>query len=106
MKVKVLKVFSDGKRLYYENEILDITHERVDYFNSSSHGLLVEVIDEKEKSSVRQQDGGPLEYLQKYPATEEYLSSLTKKKLVEIADERGISLDIKMTKAEMIKELM
>ena len=43
---------------------------------------------------------------QEYPATEEYLSSLTKKKLVEIADERGISLDIKMTKAEMIKELM
>lgn len=94
MKVKVLKLFSDGNRLYYENEIVDITNERVEYFNSSSNGLLVKVI-----------KGEVIKEVKTMPTKSE-LEKINKKKLVEIADERGIRLDTNMTKAEMIKELV
>lgn len=46
MKVKVLKLFGDGKRLYEVNQVIEITKERYEEFNSTSHGLLVEEIKE------------------------------------------------------------
>lgn len=92
MKAKILKTFSADKRLYHENQIVDIEDERFEFYNSSSHGLLVEMIDNDVDGIDNQ---GEIK-----------LETMTKKKLVEIASERGISLDIKMIKAEMIKELM
>jgi len=84
MKVKVLRKFRDKytKEIYETGQIIDITHERYEEINSTAHGVLVEKIQEVD------------------------FDSMTKKELVEYAKEKGIELDMKMTKAEMIKELM
>lgn len=52
------------------------------------------------------QDGGTNDYLDKYTVTEEYLSSMTKKELVELAKEKDINLNMRMTQKEMIEELI
>ena len=84
MKVKVLKKFRDKytKELYTKGQIIDVTNERYEEINSTAHGVLVEKIQEVD------------------------FDSMTKKELVEYAKEKGIDLDISMTKKEMIKELM
>lgn len=84
MKAKVLRKFRDKytKEIYETGQIIDITHERYEEINSTAHGILVEKLDEIE------------------------LGSMTKKELVEYAKNKGIELDMRMTKAEMLKELM
>jgi hypothetical protein len=84
MKVKVLRNFRDKytKKLYKKGQIIDVTNERYEEINSTAHGVLVEKIQEVD------------------------FDSMTKKELVEYAKEKGIDLDMSMTKKEMIKELM
>ncbi len=84
MKVRVLRRFRDKytKKIYGIGEIIEVTNERYEEINSTAHGILVEKLDEID------------------------LGSMTKKELVEYAKNKGIELDMRMTKAEMIKELM
>ena len=84
MKVKVLRRFKDKytKQVYDKGKIIEVTNERYEEINSTAHGILVEKLDEID------------------------LGSMTKKELVEYAKNKGIELDMRMTKAEMIKELM
>lgn len=49
MKVKALKLFGDGKRLYHEGEVFEQTEEWVDMINSTPHAPLVEVLEAKQK---------------------------------------------------------
>lgn len=46
MKVKALKLFGDGKRLYEEGEIAEMSSGEVEILNSTSNGPLVEIITE------------------------------------------------------------
>ena len=84
MKVKVVRRFRDKytKKLYKKGQIIEVTNERYEEINSTAHGILVEKLDEID------------------------LGSMTKKELVEYAKNKGIELDMRMTKAEMLKELM
>ena len=84
MRVRVVKKFIDKytKEVYETGQIIDITHERYEEINSTAHGVLVEKLDEIN------------------------LESMTKKELVEYAKNKGIELNMRMTKAEMLKELM
>lgn len=84
MKVKVIKKFIDKytKEVYEIGQIIEVAHERYEEINSTAHGILVEKLDEID------------------------LGSMTKKELVEYAKNKGIELDMRMTKAEMLKELM
>ena len=84
MKVKVVRGFRDKytKKLYKKDQIIEVTNERYEEINSTAHGILVEKLDE---INVR---------------------SMTKKELVEYAKNKGIELDMRMAKAEMLKELM
>lgn len=84
MKVKVLRKFRDKytKEIYETGQIIDITHERYEEINSTAHGILVEKVEEIN------------------------FESMTKKELAEYAKNKGIKLNMKMTKEEMIKELM
>lgn len=99
MKVKVLKKFRDKhtKVLNKKGDIIEISKERVEEINSTSHGVLVREIKE---------DGTPSDYLDKYEGTEDYYNELTKKELRDIAEEKGIKFSSKTTKKEMIKELL
>ena len=84
MKVKVIKKFIDKytKEVYEIGQIIEVANERYEEINSTAHGILVEKLDEID------------------------LGSMTKKELIEHAKNKGIELDIRMTKAEMLKELM
>lgn len=84
MKARVLRRFKDKytKKIYEKGDIIEVDNERYEEINSTAHGILVEKLDEID------------------------LGSMTKKELVEYAKEKGIELDMKMTKAEMIEELM
>jgi hypothetical protein len=84
MKVKVLRKFRDKytKQVYDKGRIIEVTNERYEEINSTAHGILVEKLDEID------------------------LGSMTKKELVEYAKNKGIELDMRMAKAEMLKELM
>ena len=54
---------------------------------------------------TEREDGDWKDYLQKYPATEEYLSSYTKKELQAMLDDKGIEYNPRQTKTELIKLL-
>ncbi len=84
MRVKVLKRFKDKytKKIYEIGEIIEVTNERYEEINSTTHGILVEKVEEIN------------------------FESMTKKELAEYAKNKGIKLNVKMTKEEMIKELM
>lgn len=85
MKVRVLKRFKDKytKEIYKVGQIIDITHERYEEMNSTAYGVLVKAIEENKN-----------------------LEDMTKKEIIEYAESKGIELNPRMTKAEMIKELM
>lgn len=84
MKVKVLRKFRDKytKQVYDKGQIIEVSNERYEEINSTAHGILVEKLDEID------------------------VRSMTKKELVEYAKNKGIELDMRMAKAEMLKELM
>lgn len=98
MKVKVLRTFAFNKNLYSAGKEAEFQKEEVEHINSASHKMLVKVIDMDDKGEPEQASDDIL--------TEQSLEKLTKKKLVEIAKEKGIQLDEAMTKKEMIKELI
>ena len=82
MRVKVLRNFRDKytKALHKKDSILEVDKGRFEEINSTPFGILVEEIN--------------TDY-----------ESMTKKELIEYAKQKGIELDMKMTKSEMIKEL-
>ena len=84
MKARVLRRFKDKytKKIYEKGDIIEVDNERYEEINSTAHGILVEKLDEID------------------------LGSMTKKELVEYAKNKGIELNMRMTKAEMLKELM
>lgn len=84
LKARVLRRFRDKytKKNYEKGDIIEVDNERYEEINSTAHGILVEKLDEID------------------------LGSMTKKELVEYAKNKGIELDMRMTKAEMLKELM
>lgn len=84
MKARVLRRFKDKytKKIYEKGDIIEVDNERYEEINSTAHGILVEKLDEIN------------------------LGSMTKKELVEYAKNKGIELDMRMTKAKMIEELM
>lgn len=51
------------------------------------------------------EDGGYKDYLQKHPATDDYLSSFTKKELQVMLEDKGIEYSSRQTKNELIKLL-
>lgn len=85
MKAKVIKKFIDKytKEVYEIGQIIEVANERYEEINSTAHGILVEKVEDDID-----------------------LSNMTKKELVEYAKNKGIELDMRMTKAEMLKELM
>lgn len=95
----MLRQFKDKhtKVLHKKGDIIEISNERYEEINSTSHGVLVKEIKE---------DGAPSDYLDKYEVTEDYYNELTKKELRDIAEEKGIKFSSKTTKKEMIKELL
>ena len=54
---------------------------------------------------TKEQDGDWKDYLQKYPATYEYLSSFTKKELQAMLEDKGIEYNSRQTKNELIELL-
>ncbi len=84
LKVKVIKKFIDKytKEVYEIGQIIDVANERYEEINSTAHGILVKKVEEIN------------------------FESMTKKELVEYAKNKGIELNMKMTKEDMIKELM
>lgn len=99
MKVKTVRKFKDlkARKMRSVGEVFEVTKERFEGINSTAHGVLVEAVN---------RDGDWEDYAEKYPLTEEWLSSMTKKEIIKHAGEKGIKLDMKMTKQEMIKELI
>lgn len=85
MKVKVLRRFRDKytKKIYEKGKIIEVTKERYEEINSTSFNVLVEEV----KETID-------------------FNNMTKKEIVEYAKGKGIALDMKMTKAEMVKELV
>ena len=85
MKATVVSKFRDkySKDIYEEGEIIEVSKERFVEINSTPYGVLVE---EMKKG---------LDY-----------DEMTKKEIVEHAEEKGIELNMRMTKEEMVKELM
>ena len=85
MKVKVLRRFKDKytKQLYDKGQIIEVSNERYEEINSTAHGILVKAIEE-----------------------EINFENMTKKELLEYAKSKGMELDSKLTKKELIKELM
>jgi len=92
MKVKVLRNFRDKytKKLYKKGQIIDVTNERYEEINSTAHGVLVKAIEE----------------INAEPGQKVNFEDMTKKEIIEYAKSKGVELNTRMTKAEMIKELM
>jgi len=92
MKVKVLRNFRDKytKKLYKKGQIIDVTNERYEEINSTAHGVLVKAIEE-----INAESGQKVNF-----------EDMTKKEIIEYAKSKGVELNTRMTKAEMIKELM
>ena len=91
MKVKVIKQFKDKytKVLHKKDSMLEIDRGRFEEINSTPFGLLVEEIKED----------GEIDYIA--------LEKMNKDNIVKYAKEvMDIELDMKMTKKEMIKELI
>lgn len=84
MKVKVLQKFRDNKLkcIHNEDDVIEISKERYEELNSVSPDL-VEAIEEE---SVN-------------------FDSMTKKEIVKFAEDKGIDLNMRMTKKEMVEEL-
>jgi len=55
MKVKALKLFNDlkSKKLRKAGEIFEVTPKRAEELNSSPHGVLIEVIEEKAEAKPK-----------------------------------------------------
>ena len=85
MKIRVLRRFRDKytKKIYEKGDIIEVDNERYEEINSTAHGVLVQSVEKKIN-----------------------LEDMTKKEIIEYAKSKGVELNTRMTKAEMIKELM
>lgn len=92
MNVKVLRKFRDKytKEVYEKGDIIEVTNERYEEINSTAHGVLVKAIEE----------------INAEPGQKVNFEDMTKKEIIEYAKSKGVELNTRMTKAEMIKELM
>lgn len=83
MKVKVLQKFRDNKLkcIHNEDDVIEISKERYEELNSISPDL----VEAKEETID--------------------FDSMTKKEIVKFAENKGIDLNMKMTKKEMVEEL-
>lgn len=92
MKVKVLRNFRDKytKKLCKKGQIIDVTNERYKEINSTAHGVLVKAIEE----------------INAEPGQKVNFEDMTKKEIIEYAKSKGVELNTRMTKAEMVKELV
>lgn len=100
MKVKVLRTFVFEKHLYTADTEAEFQAEQVEYLDSTSLEL-IKKIDETVSAGSEVKEKSKIERL-----TAEDYEKLTKKKLVEIAKEKGIQLDETMLKKDMIEELI
>lgn len=84
MRAKVINRFYDKekKALHEIGNIIEITNERFEKINSASYLVYVEALEETDYTSY------------------------TKKELIEMAENKGASVNPKMTKAEIIGELI
>lgn len=57
MKVKAIKLFGDGKRLYSEGEVFEQTKEWVNMINSTPNAPLVEVVEDSSKTEENVEPG-------------------------------------------------
>lgn len=103
MKVKVLRTFVFEKHLYTADTEAEFKAEQVEYLDSTSLELIkkIDETDEEVSAGSEVKEEPKIEKL-----TAEDYEKLTKKKLVEIAKEKGIQLDETMLKKDMIKELI
>lgn len=85
MLVKVLRTFRYKSILYQKGVEVELTKQEVEILLSASLNPLVEVLEAIEE----------VDY-----------SSYTKKELISLAEEKGVEVNSKMTKAEIIEELI
>lgn len=88
MLVKALRTFRFKSNLYQKGMEIEVSKEEADNIMSAFSNPLVEVL--KEETEAEQVD----------------YSSYTKKELISMAKDKGVELDSKMTKAEIVRELM
>jgi len=83
MRAKVITKFQDKntKALHEVGDTIEITDERFEEINSASYRVFVEAVDEVD------------------------FDSMTKKEIVNYAEEKDIDLNMNMTKKEMIESL-
>lgn len=103
MKVTVLRTFVFEKRLYTADTEVEFSREQVEYLDSTSLELIKKIDETDTEVSVGSE-------VKEEPKTEkltaEDYEKLTKKKLVEIAKEKGIKLDESILKKDIIRELI
>ena len=97
MKYNVIRRFRDK----YTGEI----YLSGDTFESDEADRIKDLINRGIIKKTKREDGDWRDYLDKYPATKEYLSSYTKKELQVMLDEKGIEYNPRQTKAELIELL-
>lgn len=97
MKYEVIRRFRDK----YTGEIILPGST----FICDETGRIKDLTDRGIIKKTEREDGDWKDYLQKYPATKEYLSSYTKKELQVMLGEKGIEYNQKQTKTELIKLL-
>lgn len=85
MRTKVITKFQDKntKALHEVGDTIEITDKRFEEINSASYRVFVEAIEEENIN----------------------FDNMTKKEIVKFAEEKGIDLNMRMTKKEMVEEL-
>ena len=105
MKYEVIRRFRDK----YTGEIIlpgaTFICDEVDRIKDLTDRGIIKTQDLNPDEMTKKEDGDWRDYLQKYPATKEYLSSYTKKELQVMLDDKGIEYNPRQTKAELIKLL-
>lgn len=92
MKVKVLQKFRDNKLkcIHNEDDVIEISKERYEEINSISSNL------------VKATDSNLVETTEEESIN---FDSMTKKEIVKFAEDKGMDLNMRMTKKEMVEEL-
>jgi heme oxygenase len=105
MKYEVIRRFRDK----YTGEIIlpgaTFICDEADRIKDLTDRGIIKKQDLNPDEMTKKEDGDWRDYLQKYPATKEYLSSYTKKELQVMLGEKGIEYNQKQTKTELVKLL-
>lgn len=97
MKYEVIRRFRDK----YTGEIILPSST----FICDETGRIKDLSDRGIIKKTEREDGEWKDYLQKYPATDDYMSSFTKKELQGMLEDKGIEYNPRQTKTELIKLL-